>query len=857
MSLVTEYKQHTEERAKLGVPPLPLTPQQTADLIELMKEDSPKEGEYLLDLFKNHISPGVDDAAYVKAAFLNDLIQGKTATPLLDKKEAIKILGTMLGGYNVGPLVEALKVDDVAADAANELKNTLLVYDSFNDVKELMDAGNKHAKAVIESWANAEWFKNKPELEKEITVTVFKVPGETNTDDLSPASEAFTRSDIPLHANSMLQSKMDNPIDTIKKLKEKGHPVAYVGDVVGTGSSRKSGINSVQWHMGRAIPGVPNKKTGGVVIGSTIAPIFFNTSEDSGALPIQADVDNLETGDVITVKPYEGKIEKEGKVVSEFDLEPNTLTDEVRAGGRIPLIIGRNLTAKSREALGMEPEKDIFEKPIQPEDSGKGYTLAQKMVGQACGMEGVRPGMYCEPVTTTVGSQDTTGPMTRDEIKELAALNFGADFVLQSFCHTAAYPKATDIELQHTLPDFWTQRNGVILKPGDGVIHSWLNRMCLPDTVGTGADSHTRFPIGISFPAGSGLVAFAAVAGSMPLNMPKSVKVKFKGQMQPGITLRDLVNAIPYQAIKDGQLTVEKKNKKNVFAGKIIEIEGLEDLKCEQAFELSDASAERSAAACTVKLNKEPIIEYLNSNIKLIDQMIEEGYEDARTLERRKQKMQDWLDNPELLEADDDAQYDDVVEIDLNTITEPIVACPNDPDDVATLSEVLGDDSRPHNIDEVFVGSCMTNIGLFRALGEVLKGEGQVPTRLWIVPPTKMDEQQLFDEGYYSIFGQAGARTEMPGCSLCMGNQARVRDNAIVFSTSTRNFHNRLGKGAQVYLGSAELAAVAAMLGRLPSKQEYLDIVPEKISDDKKSDVYKYLNFHEVSQEQLKELVHS
>ncbi|MGM0623298.1 MAG: bifunctional aconitate hydratase 2/2-methylisocitrate dehydratase, partial [Campylobacterota bacterium] len=621
MSLVTEYKQHTEQRQKLGVPPLPLTQEQTTQLVGLMQQDNLSDGEYLLELFKNHISPGVDDAAQVKAAFLNDIIQDKTTCSLIDKKEAIKILGTMLGGYNVDPLVNALKVEEVAADAAHELENTLLVYDSFNDVKDLMDAGNEHAKSVIESWANAKWFTGKPELEKEITVTVFKVPGETNTDDLSPASEAFTRSDIPLHANSMLQSKMDNPIEMITKLKEKGHPVAYVGDVVGTGSSRKSGINSVQWHMGRAIPGVPNKKTGGVVLGSTIAPIFFNTSEDSGALPIQVDVDNLEMGDVITIKPYEGKIEKEGKVVSEFKLEPNTLADEVRAGGRIPLIIGRNLTTKAREALGMSTEEDIFAKPEQPADSNAGYTLAQKMVGKACGVEGIRPGTYCEPLTTTVGSQDTTGPMTRDEIKELAALSFGADFVLQSFCHTAAYPKASDIVFQQTLPKFWTQRSGVILRPNDGVIHSWLNRMCLPDTVGTGADSHTRFPIGISFPAGSGLVAFAGVTGSMPLNMPQSVKVKFKGEMQPGITLRDLVNAIPYQAIKDGMLTVEKKNKKNIFAGKIIEIEGLEHLKCEQAFELSDASAERSAAACTVKLDKEPIAEYLSSNIKLIDQM--------------------------------------------------------------------------------------------------------------------------------------------------------------------------------------------------------------------------------------------
>ncbi len=856
MSLIEDYKKHTEERAKLNVPPLPLTAKQTAELVELLKESPVKEPEYLLDLLKNRVPAGVDEAAYVKAAFLNDIVQGKTSSEVISKLDAIKILGKMLGGYNVGPLIDALKLDDeLAQAAAEELKNTILVYDAFNDVKRLMDEGNKYAKEVIESWANAEWFTNKPELPKEITLTVYKVPGETNTDDLSPASEAFTRADIPLHAQSMLQARMEKPLETIAELKKKGHDLAYVGDVVGTGSSRKSGINSVQWHFGHDIEGVPNKRTGGVVIGPIIAPIFFNTAEDSGCLPIQAPVDKLETGDVITVKPYEGVIEKDGEVVSEFTLQPNTLPDEMRAGGRIPLIIGKGLTAKAREALGLPPS-DVFIKPEQPEGSEGGYTLAQKMVGKAAGLEGVRPGMYVEPVCSTVGSQDTTGAMTRDEIKELAALSFGADFVLQSFCHTAAYPKPADIELQHTLPKFWTERKGFVLRPGDGVIHSWLNRMCLPDTVGTGGDSHTRFPIGISFPAGSGLVAFAAVTGMMPLTMPESVLVRFKGEMQPGIVLRDLVNAIPYFAIKQGLLTVEKQNKKNVFAGRILEIEGLENLKCEQAFELSDASAERSAAACTVKLNKEPVIEYLKSNVKLIEELIEQGYEDKETLKRRKEKMEAWLANPELLEADKDAKYAAVIEIDLNEITEPILACPNDPDDVATLSEILADPNRPtEKIDEVFVGSCMTNIGLFRALGEVLKGEGPAKAKLWIAPPTKMDEIQLKEEGYYAIFGAAGARTEIPGCSLCMGNQARVADNAIVFSTSTRNFDNRMGKDAKVYLGSAEVAAVAALLGRLPTKEEYLEIVSKKITNDNKDNVYKYLNFDKVSKEELEAMV--
>ena len=855
MALIEEYKAHTAERAELGVPPLPLTAEQTAELVELLKASPIADVEYAMDIFENNVPAGVDDAAYVKAAFLNDIVQGNVTCEAIDKVKAIEILGKMLGGFNVTPMVEALKLDAEIADAAAEqLKNTILVYDAFNDVKRLMDEGNAKAKEIVESWANAEWFTNKPELEREIKLTVYKVPGETNTDDLSPASEAFTRADIPLHANSFLQARMEKPLETMAELKEKnGLPLAYVGDVVGTGSSRKSGINSVQWHMGRDIPGVPNKRTGGVVIGDIIAPIFFNTAEDSGCLPIQAPVAKLETGDIITVKPFDGVIEKNGEVVSEFSLEPNTLPDEMRAGGRIPLIIGKGLTAKAREALGMGPS-DAFMAPAQPEDNGKGFTLAQKMVGKACGIEGVKPGVYCEPVCTTVGSQDTTGPMTRDEIKELAALSFGADFVLQSFCHTAAYPKPADINLQHTLPKFWTERKGFILRPGDGVIHSWLNRMCLPDTVGTGGDSHTRFPIGISFPAGSGLVAFAAVTGMMPLTMPESVLVRFKGEMQPGITLRDLVNAIPHQAIKDGLLTVEKKGKKNIFAGRVLEIEGLEDLKCEQAFELSDASAERSAAACTVKLNKEPIIEYLESNIVLIEELIAQGYEDKATLQRRADKMRAWIKNPELLEADKDAEYAAVIEIDLNEIKEPILACPNDPDDVKTLTEIHEAGLRTE-IDEVFVGSCMTNIGLFRALGEVLRGEGKVPTKLWVCPPTKMDEKTLTEEGYYSVFGMAGARTEIPGCSLCMGNQASVADNAYVFSTSTRNFDNRLGKGSQVYLGSAELAAVVALKGKLPTAEEYMEIVPNKIKPEMTDDVYRYLNFNKVSKEDLEAMV--
>ena len=855
MNLLEEYKAHTAQRAELGVPALSLTAEQTAALVELLKENPVADKEYAIDLFKNKIPAGVDDAAYIKAAFLNDIIQGNASCVEIDKVSATVILGTMLGGFNVAPLVDALSSSDkaVAESAATQLKNTILVYDSFNDVKALMDEGNALAKEIIESWANAEWFYNKDEMKKEITLTVYKIPGETNTDDLSPASEAFTRADVPLHANSFLVNRMDNPLDTMRDLKEKGNPLVYVGDVVGTGSSRKSGINSLQWHMGEDIPFIPGKRTGGVVIGDIIAPIFFNTAEDGGCIPIQAPTAKLNTGDVITLKPYEGVIECDGNVVSEFTIEPNTLPDEMRAGGRVPLIIGKGLTVKAREAMGMD-NGDIFMTPAIPADNGKGFTLAQKMVGKASGMEGVKPGVYSEPVCTTVGSQDTTGAMTRDEVKDLAALNFGADFVLQSFCHTSAYPKPADVILQHTLPDFMTDRKGFTLRPGDGVIHSWLNRMCLPDTIGTGADSHTRFPIGMSFPAGSGLVAFAAVTGSMPLTMPESVLVRFSGEMQSGITLRDMVNAIPHQAIKDGLLTVEKAGKKNIFAGRILEIEGLEELKCEQAFELSDASAERSAAACVVNLDKEPIIEYLESNIALIEELIAQGYEDKATLERRAQKMRDWIANPVLLEADKDAEYAAVIEINMSEIKEPIVACPNDPDDVKTLTEVAEAGLRVE-MDEVFIGSCMTNIGLFRANAEVLRGEGPVETKLWVCPPTKMDEKTLQEEGYYSVWGMAGARIEPPGCSLCMGNQAAVKQNAWVFSTSTRNFDNRLGKGSQVYLGSAELAAVVALKGRLPSAAEYAEIVADKIKPEMTDDIYKYLNFHKVSKEELVAMV--
>lgn len=842
MGFFEQYNNAKEERAKLGIPPLPLTKEQTKEVCELLKSAPTAE---LVDLLANRVNPGVDDAAKVKAEFLNEIINHGLACSLISKTDAVKMLEPMLGGYSVIVLVASLRSSDesVAAAAANVLKNTIFVHDYFNDVALLAKEGNKFAAEVIKSWAEAEWFKSRSDIPEKIEAIVFKVPGETNTDDLSPASEAFSRSDIPLHANAMLMKRQPGSLEKITELKQSGREVVYVGDVVGTGSSRKSGINSIQWHIGREIPGIPNKKTGGVILGSIIAPIFFNTAEDSGALPIIVNVDGLETGDKIEIYPYKGEIVKDGAVVKTFNLEPNTLKDEVKAGGRIPLIIARSLCSKARAELNMGTE-DIFTKPAQPAtDDSVGYTLAQKMVGRACGIDGVRPGMYVEPITLTVGSQDTTGPMTRDEIKELASLGFSADFVLQSFCHTAAYPKPTDALMHKTLPDFMISRGGVSLKPGDGVIHSWLNRMVLPDSVGTGGDSHTRFPIGISFPAGSGLVAFAAVLGSMPLNMPESVLVRFTGKMQPGITLRDLVNAIPYYAIKKGLLTVEKKGKVNVFAGKVLEIEGLPDLKVEQAFELSDASAERSAAACAIALNKEPVIEYLKSNIVLIDAMIEAGYGSDKTLARRRDKMKQWLENPELLQADKNAKYHTVIEINMDEITEPILACPNDPDDVATLSEILNDPKRPKNIDEVFVGSCMTNIGHYRALSEVLKGEGQVPTRLWVVPPTKMDEAQLRAEGRYSLFGAAGARTEVPGCSLCMGNQARVADNAIVFSTSTRNFDNRMGMGAQVYLGSAELAAVCAMLGRLPSVEEYMKIVPAKLAG-KEDEIYKYLNFN-------------
>lgn len=845
MSFLESYNRHAKERAKLGIPPLPLDKDQTTQVCELLRAGDERQSE-LIELLQNRVSPGVDEGAKVKAEFLNEILNHSVCVKGISKNMAISMLKTMLGGYNVIVLVACLSSSDeaVAKDASEALKEIIFVHDYFNDVAALAKNGNPYAKSVIESWVNAQWFLNKPKIPEKIEAIVFKVPGETNTDDLSPASEAFTRSDIPLHANAMLIRRQAGSIEKLDELKKSGRKVAYVGDVVGTGSSRKSGINSVQWHIGEDISGVPNKKTGGIIIAQTIAPIFFSTAEDSGALPIIASVDELEMGDEIDIYPYKGEIVKNGKVVSKFSLIPNTIYDEVRAGGRIPLIIARSLCVKAREFLGLEKE-EIFTKPTQPQNQTHSYTLAQKIVGKACGLSGVTPGMYVEPITLTVGSQDTTGPMTRDEIKELASLGFGADFVLQSFCHTAAYPKPSDALTHKTLPNFITSRGGVSLKPGDGVIHSWLNRMVLPDSVGTGGDSHTRFPIGISFPAGSGLVAFAAVTGAMPLNVPESVLVRFKGELQAGITLRDLVNAIPYYAIKQGLLSVDKKGKVNVFAGKILEIEGLESLKVEQAFELSDASAERSAAACVVALDKKPVIEYISSNIVLIDAMIEAGYDSKESLKRRRDKMSEWLQNPTLLKADKDAKYHTIIEIDMSEIKEPILACPNDPDDVATLSEILADENRPHNIDEVFVGSCMTNIGHYRALGEVLKGEGQIPTRLWVVPPTKMDEKELRSEGYYSLFGAAGARTEMPGCSLCMGNQARVADNAVVFSTSTRNFDNRMGLGVKVYLGSAELAAVCAMLGRLPSVDEYMSIVPKKLNG-KESKIYKYLNFNQI-----------
>jgi aconitate hydratase 2/2-methylisocitrate dehydratase len=843
--MLNAYREHVAERAEQGIPPLPLDAEQTAQLVELIKNPPAGEEAFVLDLLSHRVPPGVDEASYVKASFLADVAKETVQVALIAPEQATFLLGTMLGGYNVQPLIELLDSANkaVAEEAVKALSKTLLVYDAYHDVVEKSKT-NDYAMQVVKSWAEAEWFTNKPKLPESITVTVFKVEGETNTDDLSPATAAWSRPDIPLHAKEMLASRIEDVDGTIESLKAKGHPVAYVGDVVGTGSSRKSAMNSVMWFFGDDIPFVPNKRQGGVVLGGKIAPIFFNTAEDSGSLPIECDVDNMNMGDVITIYPYEGKITNEaGETLSTFELAPDTLPDEVRAGGRVPLIIGRGLTDKARKALGLEPS-EVFMRPQDKSQAAHGYSLAQKMVGQACGIQGVRPGMYCEPHMTTVGSQDTTGAMTRDEMKELACLGFSADLVMQSFCHTAAYPKPVDIKLQHSLPDFMTSRGGVALRPGDGVIHSWLNRLLLPDTVGTGGDSHTRFPIGISFPAGSGLVAFAATLGVMPLNMPESVLVRFKGEMQPGITLRDLVNAIPYQAIQEGHLTVEKKGKKNVFNGRVLEIEGLEHLKVEQAFELSDASAERSANGCVVKLGEEPIIEYLKSNMALIDWMVENGYQDARTLLRRRDEMQAWIDNPQLLEADADAQYAAVIEIDLNTIKEPIVACPNDPDDVKLLSEVAGD-----KIDEVFIGSCMTNIGHYRAAGKVLEQMGNVPTRLWIAPPTKMDERQLIEEGYYSIFGKVGARTEMPGCSLCMGNQARVADGATVFSTSTRNFPNRLGNGANVYLGSAELAAVCSVLGRIPSVQEYMDAVA--MLNTMGAEIYRYLQFDEMADYQV------
>jgi aconitate hydratase 2/2-methylisocitrate dehydratase len=841
--MLKAYQLHAQERAAQQLPPLPLNAEQVALLVELLKSPTPDEPELLLDLLENRIPAGVDQAAYVKAAFLADIAKGVAKSQLISPEKSVQLLGTMLGGYNVQALVELLSTP-MAAHAVNALSNTILMFDAFHDVDVLMKSGNTHAKKLMESWANAEWFTSKPVLANQLKMVVFKVDGETNTDDLSPAQDAWSRPDIPLHAKAMLINKMPDGLAKIDTLKKKGLPLVYVGDVVGTGSSRKSAINSVQWFMGNDIPNIPNKRTGGVILGAKIAPIFFNTAEDSGALPIQCDVSKMQTGDEITIFPYEGKVLNEtGEVISTFELNPVTIPDEVRAGGRIPLIIGRGLTANARKALAL-PETDIFIKATPAVASTRGYTLAQKMVGRACGLPegvGVRPNTYCEPKATTVGSQDTTGGMTRDELKELACLGFSSDLVMQSFCHTAAYPKPVDIKLQHSLPEFMSSRGGVSLRPGDGVIHSWLNRLILPDTVGTGGDSHTRFPIGISFPAGSGLVAFAAATGAMPLDMPESVLVRFKGEMQPGITLRDLVNAIPYAAIQEGSLTVGKTNKKNVFNGRILEIEGLPDLKVEQAFEFADASAERSANGCTVLLDKAPVIEFLTSNIVLMQNMIENGYEDARTLQRRIENMQAWLAKPELLKPDADAEYAHIIEIDLATITEPLVACPNDPDDIKPMSAVVGD-----KIDEVFIGSCMTNIGHYRAAAKVLEGTGNIPTRLWIAPPTRMDEAQLRDEGVYSVFGIAGARTEVPGCSLCMGNQARVADKATVFSTSTRNFDNRMGRDARVYLGSAELAAVCAKLGRMPSHAEYMETVGNKLANT--AEIYKYLNFDQMTE---------
>jgi aconitate hydratase 2 / 2-methylisocitrate dehydratase len=832
------YRQHMEERAAEGVVPKPLNAEQVNGLVELFKSPPAGEEDFMTDLLENRIPAGVDDAAYVKAAFLAAIAKGEASSPIINNVRATELLGTMLGGYNIEPLISLLDDQATAATAASALSKTLLMFDAFHDVVE-KSKSNEHAMSVLQSWANAEWFLNKEDVAEKITVTVFMVEGETNTDDLSPAGDAWSRPDIPLHAKAMLIKTMDRPLETIEELKQKGHPIAYVGDVVGTGSSRKSATNSVLWHMGDDIPHIPNKRDGGVCLGGKIAPIFFNTLEDAGALPIECDVTKMAMGDVITIYPYEGKITNEaGDTISEFKLSTPVLLDEVRAGGRIPLIIGRGLTERSREALGLAPD-EVFNKPAPVKETDKGFTLAQKIVGKACSVEGVRPGTYCEPRMTTVGSQDTTGPMTRDELKELACLGFSADLVMQSFCHTAAYPKPVDIDTQHTLPDFIQTRGGVALRPGDGIIHSWLNRMLLPDTVGTGGDSHTRFPMGISFPAGSGLVAFASAIGVMPLDMPESVLVRFKGEMQPGITLRDLVNAIPYAAIQRGLLTVAKEGKKNVFSGRILEIEGLPELKVEQAFEISDASAERSAGGCTIRLGKEPIIEYISSNITLLKWMISEGYGDARTIGRRIEAMEVWLANPVLMEPDANAEYAEIIEIDLNEIKEPLLACPNDPDDVKPLSEVTGT-----KIDEVFIGSCMTNIGHFRAAAQLLSKASSIPTRLWISPPTKMDEHQLMEEGVYNVFAQAGARTEMPGCSLCMGNQARIAPNSTCVSTSTRNFPNRLGDGADVYLASAELAAVSSILGKLPSVEEYLAYM--KDLDTMSDEIYRYLNFHQI-----------
>lgn len=849
--MLKAYRDHVAERAALGIPPLPLSAKQTGELIELLKNPPKGEEATLVELITYRVPAGVDDAAKVKASYLAAVSLGKEKTPLISRETATQLLGTMLGGYNISPLIDLLGDAAVGGIAAEGLKKTLLMFDQFHDVKELADKGNANAKAVMQSWADAEWFTSRPEVPKSLTLTVFKVTGETNTDDLSPAPDAWSRPDIPLHALAMLKNPREGiepqevgkigPIKQLAALQAKGNLVAYVGDVVGTGSSRKSATNSVLWFTGEDIPYVPNKRFGGVCLGSKIAPIFYNTMEDAGALPIELDVNSMNMDDVIELRPYDGQALKDGKVIAEFKVKSDVLFDEVRAGGRIPLIIGRGLTTKAREALGL-PVSTLFRLPTNPVNSGKGFSLAQKMVGRACGLpegQGVRPGTYCEPKMTTVGSQDTTGPMTRDELKDLACLGFSSDMVMQSFCHTAAYPKPVDVKMHHELPDFISTRGGVSLRPGDGVIHSWLNRLLLPDTVGTGGDSHTRFPIGISFPAGSGLVAFAAATGVMPLDMPESVLVRFKGKLQPGVTLRDLVNAIPLYAIKQGLLTVEKKGKKNIFSGRILEIEGLPELKVEQAFELSDASAERSAAGCTVHLNKEPIIEYMTSNITLMKWMIANGYSDARTLARRIQAMEAWLAKPELLKGDADAEYAAVIDIDLADVHEPIVACPNDPDDVKTLSEVSG-----AKIDEVFIGSCMTNIGHFRAASKLLEGKRDIPVKLWVAPPTKMDAKQLTEEGHYGVLGSAGARMEMPGCSLCMGNQAQVREGATVMSTSTRNFPNRLGKNALVYLGSAELAAICSKLGKIPTKEEYMADIG--VLNTNSTEIYKYLNFDQI-----------